>query len=146
MSPRPDKGGSDLLRLPLVCRSTTHIKDKPKRLPILYSCQNKDTIVTLAPSSAECGRDRSLPHPALAVVGNSSPANEILFQVPNLHLGQTSPPTPHLAIELVELMQEGVGGSLKEKTKQSHRLLSPLPSPVCNPSTNTQTILTLLIN
>lgn len=69
-------------------------KVRPKRLPIPFCCLNKDTIVTPTSSSVECGRDSSLPHPVLVVVGNSSPPNEILFQVCNLHLGQTSPLHP----------------------------------------------------
>lgn len=92
-------------------------KVRPKRLPILFCCLNKGTIVAPTSSFVECGRDSSLPHPVLVVVGNSSPANEILFQVCNLHLGQTSPLHPQLAIELVELMQEREGGfPIKKKT------------------------------
>lgn len=109
-------------------------KLRPKRLPILFCCPNKDTIVTPTSSFVECGRDSSLPHPVLVVVGNSSPANEILFQVCNLHLGQTSPPHPP-ASYWAGRADAGRRGPLLEKTVPLS--LGPHPYTIYSLSSNT---------
>lgn len=77
----------------LVFRVTTLRKRQAQKAayPLAWT---KTLLWPPLPSSVECGRDSSLPHPILEKGGNSSPANEILFQVRNLHLGQTSPLHP----------------------------------------------------
>lgn len=77
----------------LVFRATTLMKRQAQK-PAYPLAWTKTPLWPPLPSSVECGRDSSPPSSCPVGGGNSSPANEILFQVCNLHLGQTSPPQP----------------------------------------------------
>lgn len=80
----------------LVFRATTLIKRQAQK-GWLSSSLNKESIVTHSPLS--CGMWKGQQSPSSCPVGgeNSSPTNEILFQVRDLHLGQTSPLNPRFS-------------------------------------------------
>lgn len=99
----------------------------------------------------ECRRDSSLPHLALmVVVGGRGTAVPLMrfFSRFAIYIWDRRPPSaPHLAIELVELMQAvkgggGWGGLPKRKNNPT----ASSSTPFTRLSINTQTVLTLLIN
>lgn len=103
----------------------------------------------------ECRRDSSLPHLALMVVvvgrGTAVPLMRFFSRFAIYIWDRRPPSAPHLAIELVELMQavkggggwEGGGGVL---AKRENNPTASSGTPFTSLSINTQTVLTLLIN
>lgn len=123
-------------------------KGRPKRLPILLPEQRHYCDPRSPPLWNVEGTAVSLILPWWWG-GGTAVLLMRFFSRSAIYIWDRRPPsTPHLAIEPVELMQErggGWGGGFP-KRENNPTVSSNPPLPFSTPSTNTQTILTLLIN